>query len=630
MEKLRMQTENGANINYEKLKNLFPNIITETIDGEGNVVRSIDKVKLEQMINTKVVDNSELRYDFIWPKKYETILTTNMQTNMTLRLNKEKSVKYSQSKNIFIEGENLEVLKLLKKSYYEKIKVIYIDPPYNTGNDFVYNDDYKLQDKEFAIINGEYNEDGVRLIENTKSNGKYHTNWLNMMYSRLIVARELLKDDGVIFISIDNHEYGNLKKICDEIFGENNFINTIIWHRTSTPPSLTKKIRTSDEYVLVYEKNRNDNSYYASELDGNDMPLIKNVNSVKLLKFPKGSVFFKYIQDDVIKSCKMDNVDLLNDIIVKDGVNQNDFECYGKFVWTQDFLNEELLEGTYFIVKTDKFAIRFQRKNGSNSSFKRPINYFELKLDTELNIGTNEYVKKELEKINIKNIFDYAKPVSLIRYLINSVCKFDKDAIVLDFFGGSGTTAHAVLDLNNEDNGNRRYIITQINETMNVEGYNTISEFCYDRIRNASIYYSNINQSIDTGFYFFKLDSSNMEDVFYTPYKTQKLDVTYFIDNVKDDRTEEDLIYQIILELGLELTTQIECKKINNVNVYFLNNNKVILCLNLDLTNETVKEIVTYNPEQIIVRNLSSEKELKNISEIIKQSLKNSCVLRIL
>ena len=425
--------------NLNSLKQLFPEVFEEG---------KIDFEKLRLVLGDEVDDNEE-RYEFTWHGKKNAIRIAQTPSTGTLIPDKESSKNWDDTENLYIEGDNLEVLKLFQKSYFGKVKMIYIDPPYNTGKDFVYQDDFMDNIANYKEITKQTTR------ANAETNGRYHTDWLNMMYPRLKLARNLLRDDGVIFISISNEEYSNLKKICDEIFGENNYIETFLWTKTSTPPSLSNKSRKTVEYILCYEKFRNNNKYKGEPLENGDAPLLNSGNKSIILKFPSDTIKFK-IKDGLYKKGKYDKVELLNDINVKDGTNYQEVALKGEFNWTQDTLNEELKKGTYFLIKSEKFSIRFQRIF-NEEMYKIPTNFINEKnmnidLNSKDNIGTNETANKELLDINMDKIFDYAKPTSLIKYISKFIV--DKGDIILDFFSGSSTTAHAVMQLNMEDGGN--------------------------------------------------------------------------------------------------------------------------------------------------------------------------------
>lgn len=427
MDKMDMQTPNMADEKLKKLIEIFPNIVTETIDEDGNVVRAIDKDILEQEISSKVVEGREERYQFTWPDKKKSILAANAPISKTLRPCRDESKNFDTTENLYIEGDNLEVLKLLQETYLGQIKMIYIDPPYNTGNDFVYNDDFKQTTDEYLEDSGQFDEEGNRLDKNLESNGRFHTDWLNMIYPRLKLARNLLNDDGVIFISIDDNEQANLKKVCDEVFGEKNFICNFKWNRTSTPPSLSKKVRLKYEYILCYEKRRNNIEYNGGVSEGGDMPLLNEGNSIRKLIFPKNNVYFGF--DGSYEAGNYHKVRLISDIRINNGISDKDVIIEGQFKWTQEKLNEELQNGTKVFIKSIKFAPRYLRNKIKN---KKPSDIISKQ---ECNVGTNEDAAKGIISLFNKNIMDYPKPDSLINYFI-PFAEINKESIILDFFSG--------------------------------------------------------------------------------------------------------------------------------------------------------------------------------------------------
>ena len=645
MDKLKMQTANKADENFKKLAEMFPNVVTETIDENGEVVRAIDKDVLMQEINTKVVDGKEERYQFTWPDKKKSVLLANAPISKTLRPVRDDetkptgadsegkpycstgSVDFDTTENLYIEGDNLEVLKLLQETYLAKIKMIYIDPPYNTGNDFVYEDDFAQSTDEYLANSGQYDEDGNRMVQNTESNGRFHTDWLNMMYTRLRIAKDLLADDGVIFISIDDNELENLKKLCDEVFGEQNFAAQFIWTKTSTPPSLSHKCRKTVEYVLCYEKRMDNTRYFGSLLSGGDVPLLNSGNPIKELVFPAGSVKFIFVKNGTISSGAYEKVELIDNIEVANGMNINEFRMKAEFKWGQPMLNSEVENGTYFIIKTDKLSVRFQRPY-DDSNFKTPNNFLNLELNKEIGIGTNESAVKELEELRLGKSFDFPKPVSLVKYLINMITKFDKDATILDFFSGSATTAHAVMQLNAEDGGHRKFIMVQLPEKTDEKseaykaGYKTICEIGKERIRRAGKKIKEeaglTAQNLDIGFRVLKCDTSNMKDVYYNPddYEIGMFD--QLTDNIKEDRTPEDLLFQVMLDLGILLSSKIEETTIAGKKVFNVEGNYLIACFDDNVTDEVITAIAKQEPYYFVMRDssMASDSVATNFEQI--------------
>lgn len=614
MEKLKMHSQNKVTANIKSIAALFPNCVTERKNADGEVEYAIDFDILRQELSDVVVEGKEERYQFTWPDKKKSILAANAPISDTLRPCREESVDFDNTQNLYIEGDNLAVLKLLQETYLGKIKMIYIDPPYNTGNDFVYNDDFAESAEEYLAHSGQFDEEGNRLVANTESNGRFHTDWLNMIYPRLKLAKDLLADDGIIFISMDDNEIENLKKACDEIFGEQNFATQFIWTKTSTPPSLSHKCRKTVEYVLCYEKSLDNTRYFGSLLSGGDVPLLNSGNPIKELTFPVGSVRFNFIKNGTINPGYYDKVELLDDVYVSDGVNSNEFRMKAEFKWGQPMLNTEVDNGTYFICKTEKLSIRFQRPYDENN-YKTPNNFLNLELGKEIGIGTNESAVKELEELGISKFFDFPKPISLIKYLINMIAKFDKDAIVLDFFSGSATTAHSVMKLNAEDNGHRKFIMVQLPEETDVKseaykaGYKTICDIGKERIRRAGAKIKEENgmmaQNLDIGFRVLKLDSSNMKDVYYNPDEYEPSMFESLTDNIKADRTPEDLLFQVMLDLGVLLSSKIEETTVCGKKVFNVADGYLYACFDSNVSEETITEIAKKKPYYFVMRDSS-------------------------
>ena len=630
------QSFNVTQEKIEKLKELFPNIVS---DGK------IDWKTLKLILGKNITEEDE-KYRFTWNGKTKAIQEVGIATTNTLRPepNENFSKNWNTTENLYIEGDNLEVLKILQNSYNGKIKMIYIDPPYNTDGDFIYKDDFTLSIEEVEKQEGLKDRKGIlktidRLTKNSKDSAKYHTNWLNMMYPRLSIARDLLTDDGAIFISISNEEFGNLKKICDEIFGESNYVETYLWEKTSTPPSLSNKSRKTVEYILCYEKNKNTNKYFGEMLENGDVPLLNTGNMPKELIFPKGTIQFK-IDDGIYSKGLYEKVELLNDVEVYEGVNKEEARLKGSFKWTQEKLDEEISKGTYFLVKTDKFSIRFQRED--NGNFKTPNNFLgEIKFDKKNKIGTNETASKELEELKMGSFFDYPKPQSLIKSIVNFITYQDKESIILDFFSGSATTAHSIMQLNYEDGGNRKFIMVQvpelsyegkkdkngnyiINETTGLpeiqkdsearkNGFNYITEIGKARIRRAGekikekIEKENSQLKIgekpkklpDIGFKNFRVDSSNFNE-WDTSYEAMKKAVEESSEGkfttYKQDRTDLDLVYEIMLKEGLFLTENVEEIEMKAGTLYKIAEGVMYIFLK-KLDKEVVKKIIDLKME---------------------------------
>ena len=627
MKKLSGESMNITEKNLAAMQQLFPEAFAEG---------KIDFAVLRQILG-RFVEDEEERYSFKWNGKGRALRLSQTPSTGTLRPCKEESKDWDTTENLYIEGDNLEVLKLLQKSYYGKVKMIYIDPPYNTGNDFVYKDDFSDNVENYKRITGQIDGEGHRIATNTENNGRLHTNWLNMMYPRLRLARNLLSEDGVIFISIDDNEQENLKKICDEIFGARNFAATFLWTKTNTPPALSYKCRKTVEYVFAYEKNGNKFKYFGEPIDGGDAPLLNESNQNKTLLFPAGCIRFNFIENGSIPAGEKEKIILLDDLQIANFRNDNAIRMTGKFKWTQKKLEDEISNGTYFIVKTNRFSIRFQRVN-DETTYKTPTNYIEIELNRSLDVGTNETAKKDLIELNFEeDLFDYTKPYSLIRKLIDMICHFDKDSIILDFFSGSATTAHAVMNLNAEDGGNRRFIMVQLPEpTPEMSeaakaGYKNICEIGKERIRRAGEKVKEDCEDaeqaaeLDIGFKVFKLDSSNLQE-----WNSQPEDIMLSLqeatDNFLPGRSEMDVVYEILLKMGLDLTMAIEEREANGEIVYIIGGGALMICLGAHITCAVAEEIAALHREydselwQMVFRDtgFASDMDKTNIKETLK------------
>ena len=568
-----------------------------------------------QEINTKVVDGNEERYQFTWPDKKKSVLLANAPINKTLRPCREESVNFDNTENLYIEGDNLEVLKLLQETYLGKIKMIYIDPPYNTGNDFVYEDDFAQSTEEYLENSGQYDEDGNRLVKNLDSNGRFHTDWLNMIYPRLKLAKDLLSDDGVIFISIDDNEVQNLIKNCNEIFGEQNCLGIITWAKKRKGSFLSKKLISLTEYCIVYSKNSENVYLFGGKAEESEsQPIIKRTNPLGDLSFKANTVSTK-LQDGVYIAGaygeEVNPVILKNDIKVENGVIVSDFVLSAHFVWSQSFLDNELKKGGRIVINTINLQPRAFRVY-DDDNFKGFGSFVN---GTSIN-GTNEDAYEELYKMfGVKKLFDYSKPKNYIKELIKAGTSFDKDCIVLDFFSGSSSTAHAVMQLNAEDGGHRKFIMVQLPEVTDEKreaykaGYKNICEIGKERIRRAGTKIEEEAgldaQNLDTGFRVLKCDTSNMKDVYYNPAEYEVNMFSRLEDNIKEDRTPEDLLFQVMLDLGVLLSSKIEETTIAGKKVFNVEDNYLIACFDSDVTEETIKAIAKQKPYYFVMRDSS-------------------------
>lgn len=615
MDKLKMHTPNKADENFKKLAALFPNAVTETIDENGEVVRAIDKDVLMQEISCTVVDGNEERYQFTWPDKKKSVLLANAPINKTLRPCREESVNFDTTENLYIEGDNLEVLKLLQETYLGKIKMIYIDPPYNTGSDLVYNDDFSQSMSDYIIGSGYLDEEGNRLVENLESNGRYHTDWLNMIYTRLRLSKDLLAQNGVIFISLDDNESANMKKLCDEIFGASNFIGQITVVGNPRGRDYGGVARMHD-YLFVYRK--------SPEATIN---LIEDSESVFKMFDSFGGFELRELRNRNIKFNKENRPNLYYPFYIdpdtEDEYGLHEISLEPKAGWIELYpLKSQGVNTVWRWGKQksiDNLNINIKAKPMRNGSYMIVEKYREGGMmarsvwwDKDTNTEKGTLLVKEL--MNGK-VFDYPKPVEMIMRTIEMGTNADENDYVLDFFSGSATTAHAVMQLNAKDNGNRRYIMVQLPEVTDEKseaykaGYKNICEIGKERIRRAGQRIKEeaglTAQGLDIGFRVLKCDTSNMKNVYYSPADFEMNLLDMIADNIKEDRTPEDLLFQVMLDLGVELSSKIEETTIAGKKVFDVADGFLIACFDKDVNDETIKAIAQKQPYYFVMRDSS-------------------------
>lgn len=592
MDKLKMHTPNLADENYTALAKLFPNAVTETIDPvTGEVVRAIDKDVLMQEINTRVVDGKEERYQFTWPDKKKAILAANAPVSATLRPCREESVDFDSTENLYIEGDNLEVLKLLQETYLGKVKMIYIDPPYNTGNDFVYNDDFAENADSYLDRSGQFDEDGNRLVQNTESNGRFHTDWLNMIYPRLKLAKSLLSDDGVIFISIDDNEVENLTKICDEIYGESNFVANLIWKSKSGGANDSKYFAVDHEYILVYAKS---SDKFVLKVDKE-----ATVSTSYNRRDEKG----EYSLDRLDKQSIRYSSSLDYEIIGPDGTSyypkhKDPLHPNATWRWGKKTVQEHYDE---LVFEKGCVYTKNYKKEGAIAR----------SLLLEDRFGRTRTGKTDCYSMFNMDLFSNPKPYKLVRFF--EMVASDTDSIILDFFSGSATTAQAVMQLNTEDGGQRKFIMVQLPELTDEKseaykaGYKNICEIGKERIRRAAkkIAEEHPGVDFDGGFRVLKLDSSNMQEVYYTPADFQQSLLDETVDNIKPDRTPEDLLFQVMLDLGVLLSSKIEETTICGKKVFNVDDNFLIACFDENVTEDVITAIAKQKPYYFVMRDNS-------------------------
>ncbi len=635
-----MMSMDNVQMNVEKIQKLFPNAVTEVLR-DGKPTLAIDFDVLKQELSAELIDDKEERYQMTWPDKKKSILLANTPVSATLRPCKEESVDFDNTQNLYIEGDNLDVLKLLQETYLGKIKMIYIDPPYNTGNDFVYNDDFKMESGEWNEMSGDYDEQGNRLVQNTESNGRFHTDWLNMIYPRVKLAKDLLSDDGVIFISIGQAENHNLIKCCDDIFNETNRVG-VISRMMKSGGNKGMYFSPNMEYVLVYAKNINSLGYFREPIS--DELIAKVYNQVETsgeragqkyrimglyqagldarpnqrywIQCPDGSYTIPQGKTFPIEKFTGSRV------LPQDGD--------GVWRWSADRFLQELKNNNILFKQTNTSSL--VDENGNQSKWNI---YTKIWLADRIDEGRvpvdlitkweNRVSSQELKDLDIP--FDFAKPTELIKYFISLVDK-NEESYVLDFFSGSATTAHAVMQLNAEDGGKRKYIMVQLPEKCDEKseaykaGYRTICDIGKERIRRAGKKIKEENplttQDLDIGFRVLKLDSSNMKDVYYKPEDYSQGFLESLEDNIKADRTPLDLLFQVMLELGKPLSAKIEEKDIAGKHVFIVDGNDLVACFDSNVTEDVVKTIAQKKPLYAVFRDssLSSDAVAVNFDQI--------------
>ena len=613
MDKLRMQSSNGVEDNITKIAQLFPDCVTETVDERSGLPKHlIDFEKLKQNLSDSVMSERAERYQFTWPDKSKAILLANSPINATLRPCREDSVDFDNTQNLYIEGDNLDVLKCLKETYLHKVKMIYIDPPYNTGNDFVYEDDFAQSSEEYLANSGQFDEQGNRMFTNAESNGRFHTDWLNMIYPRLKVARDLLTDDGVIFISIDDNEVENLRKVCDEVFGEQNFVATLIWERAFAPKNDAKFISSSHDYIVMCAKR------------------IENFKIGRLERTQEANARYSNPDNDPR------GVWTSGDMLVKTYNKSCDYPITtpsGKIVnpvpgrcWR--FSEESFLE------KVEDNRIWFGPEGNGVPRVKRFLSElkFEGMAPTSIlfhkEVGHSQEGSKEVTALfGDKGVFDGPKPVRLLQRLL-TLANLDDNSIILDFFSGSASTAHAVMKMNVEKDKHCSFVMVQlpehISEKKKEQGYETVCEIGKERIRRAGKKIKEesplTTQDLDTGFRVLKLDSTNMQDIYYSPKDISQADLFSQVDNVKPDRTGEDLLFQVMLELGATLDSKIETTTVAGKTIYNVAEGYLVACFEPDVTDDVVKDIAQMQPAYAVLRDTSMKDDstATNFEQIFK------------
>lgn len=619
MDKLKMHSPDMTQQNIEKIQALFPNCVTESRGADGKIKLAIDFDQLKQELSNSIVEGPQERYQLNWPGKREALLTANAPIAKTLRPCREESVNFDTTENLFIEGDNLDALKLLQEAYLGKVKMIYIDPPYNTGNDFIYEDDFAENSEDFLKRSNQRDEEGNRLIANTEANGRFHSDWLSMMYSRLKLARNLLRDDGVIFISIDDNEQSNIKNLSDEIFGESNYYCHFIWQKRSGSMDSVNGVSTDHEYVLVYGKSK-------TRLAGVLRTYEKYTN-------PDNDPRGPWISDNLSAGKAGGDVDYP----ITDPDTGNVFYPPKGRYWPYNpkTMLQKIEEGRVLFPKNKDGRPMLKRFQNEAKSQYLPVSTI-LRNHTDKVIPSNAITcamntkgTAEIQELFDGKFFSFPKSTILLKSLIGQV-SFGDD-IFLDFFAGSSTTAHAVLQLNAEDGGNRKFIMVQLAEECDKKseafkaGYKTIAEISKERIRRAGAKIlageCHKDWNKDIGFRVLKVDTSNMADVYYSPDQVSQGSLDLLVDNIKADRTDEDLLFQVLLDWGVDLTLPIRKETIQGKSVFFVDDDALVACFDLRINEALIKELATKEPLRVVFRDDGFESDAVKINaeQIFKQ-----------
>jgi len=607
MEKMKMHSPNFAGENIAKLADIFPGCVTESKDEEGNPKKVIDFDLLRQELSTSIVEGPQERYHLNWPGKREALLTANAPIAKTLRPCREESVGFDTTENLFIEGDNLDALKLLQETYLGKVKMIYIDPPYNTGKDFIYADNFAESTEEYLLDSGQKDEEGNRLIANTDSNGRFHSDWLSMMYSRLKLARNLLKDDGVIFISIDDNEVHNLKKLGDEVFGADNFVGEIVWQKRKGGGNDSRYLAVDHEAILIFCRD------ILTQTDKWRVPYDESYLKRYREKDEDGRFYWDTLHRGGLQNPIIYDVECPDGSVIKDGTWQ---------VSEQSF-NKKLAAG----------QIRIIPKNDRDWTVQHKVYQPEGRVFRSIYSGvSNTDSANELKAFfSVNKFFENPKPSVLLCQIIN-LCGANNNDIILDFFAGSATTAHAVMQLNAEDGGNRKFIMVQLPESCDEKSeafkadFKTIAEISKERIRRAGKKIKEENpvttQDLDIGFRVLKVDSSNMADVYYTPDAVEQDLLSGLTDNIKDDRSAEDLLFQVLLDWGVDLALPITKETIDDREVFFVDGNALAACFEKGgkITEEFCKDLAGRKPLRVVFRDsgFADDSVKINVEQIFK------------
>lgn len=616
MEKLQMHSKDLTQRNIAHIRELFPNCVTETQGKNDRIELAVDFELLRQELSESIVEGQQERYQLVWPGKREALLKANAPVKKTLRPDRDESLDFDNTRNLFIEADNLDALKLLQETYLGKIKAIYIDPPYNTGHDFIYEDNYSIEKLAYEIRDGVSDPNGNKLFseerwkQNSSSNGRFHSDWISMMYSRLKLARHLLRDDGVIFISIDDGEVHNLRKICDEIFGETNFIVNAIWRSKDNSNNDAKRFSIDHNHTLVYAK---DNNWEPAKLsDDSKRGHFKNPDND-----PNGP----YFDGNPLNSPNY-RENLIYPLVSPQGIEIQPPK--NGWRWSEKVMHEKISSGE---IRFTPDGTGIRRRTYLKDMKGLPPSSLWIDLEKT---GHNRQAKYELLKLLPEDVFDTPKPVKLIDYILRlSDC--DEAAIVMDFFAGSATTAHAVMQLNAEDGLNRRFIMVQLPEPCDSKsdafkaGYHSITDISKERIRRAGKEIlskeCDPNWNRDIGFRVLKVDSSNLSEVHYAPDEVEQTQLDLFTESIKSDRSPEDLLFQVLLNWGVDLSLPITKKSISNRDVFFVDENALVACFDKDIDENLVRELTHFEPLRVVFRDdgFVSDAVKINVEQIFRQ-----------
>ena len=629
MEHLKQETASGAQLNMDALYQICPQCFTESKDPKtGEVKHAVDFEKLRLLLGDNVAEGDE-RYDFTWVGKRAALQEAAKPIRKTLRPCPEESVDWEKTKNLYIEGDNLEVLKLLQNSYMGKVKMIYIDPPYNTGNDFVYHDDFHQTKQDFDLFSGDVNEEGERLVKNTESNGRFHSDWCSMIYSRLMVARSLLKEDGVIFISIDDNEQRNLKIICDEVFGEKNFVAMIPWRKRTAKSDVPFGVSQDYEWIIIYAKS----DKFVASIDGKERKYYLSDD------FPNKPWRVHDLTKQTTASERPNSF-----FTIVNPKNGKEYPANPNRTWAiteetfKQYYNENriVFPGDYDFLNIAKPVLRYWKEDDMKKAGEA---FGRVAVSTKLpdEIGMSQDGTKEVTDIFERKIFSFPKPSSLIKFYLTIL--HDSSALVLDFFSGSATTAHAVMQLNAEDGGNRKYIMIQLPEKTDedseafIAGYKNICEIGKERIRRAgkkileeqkakkSDLFSGDQKPLDVGFRVFKCADSNMKDVYYTPADYSQELLLGLEDNIKEDRNDLDLLFGCMLDWGVTIDLPLRTEKVDGVTIHIVNDGDLVACFDQNIPESAIDHIASLLPMRVVLRDscFKEAKEKMNFFEIFKQ-----------